>query len=58
MANQSVEVVLCVLQDVMSSAVLATHRSLVNADLCRELVSLTQEMEELKIRHKLVNFGH
>ena len=47
-------VMLCMLQDVVPSAELAAHSALVNADLYRELVSITQQMEELKIRHKLV----
>jgi len=46
--------VLFKIQDVLSSEVLATHSALVNADLCRELVSVTQQLEEFKIQHKLV----
>ena len=55
MASRCKPYVLCVLQDVIPSEALATHSALVNADLCRELVSLTQQMEEQKLRHRLVN---
>jgi len=43
------------LQAVLPSAVLTTHSALVNADLCRELISVTKQLEELRIRHKYVN---
>ena len=51
-------VCVCVWQHVLPSAVLAHHSALVNTDLCRELISVTQQMEELKIRHRLVNCCH
>jgi len=44
------------LQAIIASPALAAHSALVNADLRNELVSVTQLMEELKLRHKLVNF--
>ena len=35
-----------------ADAVLSAHGALVNADLCREVISLTQQLEQLKIRHR------
>jgi len=42
-----------VLQDLIPSAALAAHSVMVNEDLYRELVSVTQQMEQLKLRHRL-----